>query len=172
MEETIYVVDEKDKFVRKSTRKEVMEKSLLHRSARVIIKNKGGLFLAQKRSPNKDIYPSHWDIGVTGAARENEGYEGTALRELMEELGITGISNIQLMHSFLFKIRYESAMLNSHYKVYELDYNGKIKLQEEEISEAKFMAASEIKELMQKEKFHPVGKIVFEKYLETKNLGN
>ena len=39
MEEVVYVVDEYDKFVRKSTRKEVIEKALIHRTCRVIIIN-------------------------------------------------------------------------------------------------------------------------------------
>ena len=168
MEEIEYVVGEKDDFIRKSTRKEVREKALLHRTARVIIMNGNELFLVQKRSANKDIYPSHWDIGVAGTVRESESYEGTAMRELMEELSIMGISNIQLMHSFLFKIRYSSAKHNVHCKVYELIYNGEVMPQKEEMDEVKLMAADEIKVLMQKEKFHPVGKIVFERYLGEK----
>ncbi len=168
MEEILDVVDENDKFVRKAARKEAREKALIHRASRVIIVNSKGEFLAQKRSMSKDIYPGCWDIGVAGTVSSGESYPGTAMRELMEELGITGIPNIQLMHSFLFKIRHSSAADNVHCKVYELTYNGKVIPQKEEIDEIKLMAAEKIKVLMQKEKFHPVGKIVFEKYLETK----
>ena len=165
MEEILDIVDEEDKFVRKATRKEVREKALMYRVSRVIIVNSKGEFLVQKRSMSKDIYPGYWDIGVAGTVSSGESYVGTAIRELMEELGVTGISNIQLMHSFLFKIKYSSAADNAHCKVYRLVYNGKIIPQEEEIDEIKLMSAKEIKVLMQKEKFHPVGKIVFEKYL-------
>ena len=170
MEEIVYIVDEKDKFVRKSTRKEVREKALLHRTARVIIMSSNGAFLVQKRSASKDLYPSHWDIGVAGTVKEGESYEGTAMRELMEELGITGISNIQLMHSFLFKLRYSSEMHNAHCKVYYLNYNGKIMPQKEEIDEVKYLPADEVIRLIQKEKFHPVGKMIFEEYLKVENL--
>ena len=168
MEEIIYIVDEQDQFVRKAARQEVRQKALLHRTARAIVLNGNGLFLVQKRSAGKDIYPSHWDIGIAGTVRESESYESTAMRELMEEVSITGISNIQLMHSFLFKLRYSSEMHNAHCKVYYLNYNGKIMPQKEEIDEVKYLPANEVISLIQKEKFHPVGKMIFEKYFEEK----
>lgn len=169
MEEVLYVVDEEDKFVRKATRKEVRENALLHRCSRIIITNGNGLFLVQKRSMGKDIYPGYWDIGVAGTVSENESYESTAIRELREELGITGISNIQLMHSFLFKFKYDSKISNAHCKAYELIYNGDFTLQKEEIDEIKLLGMGKIKKMMETEHFHPIGKMVFEKYLEIKN---
>ena len=170
MEEILYVVDEKDKFVRKTTRKEVRENALLHRCSRIIVHNGNGLFLVQKRSMEKDIYPGCWDIGVAGTVNKSESYESTAIRELMEELGIIGVSNIQLMHSFLFKLKYTSKLSNAHCKVYELVYNGAVKPQKEEIDEVKLMGIAKIKKFMEIEKFHPIGKLVFEKYLELKKI--
>lgn len=166
MEEILDVVDEKDQFVRKATRKEVRENALIHRTSRVIVKNSQDLFLIQKRSMNKDMYPGYWDIGVAGTVSTGDGYVGTVMRELMEELGIVGISNIQLMHSFLFKIKYRSSENNVNCKFYKLNYDGKLIVQKEEIDEIKFMSLKDIKKLIEKEKFHPVGKMVFEKYLE------
>ena len=167
MEEVLYVVDGEDKFVRKATRKEVRENALLHRCSRIIITNGNGLFLAQKRSMGKDIYPGYWDIGVAGTV--SESYESTAIRELMEELGITGVSNIQLAHSFLFKFKYDSKISNAHCKAYELIYHGDFTPQKEEIDEIKLLEPGKIKKLMEAEPFHPIGRLVFEKYLELKN---
>lgn len=169
MEEILDVVDDEDKFVRKATRKEVREKALIHRVSRVIIVNSKGEFLVQKRSMNKDIYPGQWDIGVAGTVSSGDGYVGTAMRELMEELGIVGISNIELIHSFLFKIKHRSLENNCICKVYRLNYDGKLVTQREEIDEIKFLASDEVKKLTAEKPFHPVGKLAFEKYLETKN---
>lgn len=166
MEETVYVVNEKDQFVRKVTRKEVRENALLHRSARVIIANKEGKFLIQKRSASKDIHPGMWDIGIAETARNGDSYESTAMRGLYEELGITGVSNIQLMHSVLFKLKYFSSSHNILCKVYSLVYNGEIHVQEEEIDEIRFVTKEETINLMEKADFNPVGKVVFNKYLE------
>jgi len=167
MEEILDIVDEEDKFVRKATRKEVREKALMYRVSRVLIVNSKGEFLVQKRSMNKDIYPGYWDIGVAGTVSSGDGYIGTAMRELMEELGILGISNIQLMHSFLFKIKHHSSEDNSICKVYKLNYGGKLIMQRGEINKIQFLAAGEVKKLIAEKPFHPVGKMAFEKYLES-----
>lgn len=168
-EEIIYVVDEKDQFVRKATRKEVMEKALLHRDSRVIIENSRGELLVHKRSINKDNYPGYWDIGIAETVKEGEGYVWAAFRGLREELGIVGISNIQIIRSFLFKIRFSSPQLNELCKVYKLIYDGKITMQKEEIDEVKFLPIEEVKKLIEETNFHPVGKVVVERYLEMKN---
>ena len=165
-EEILDVVDEQDKFIRKTTRKDVRENVLAHRTARVIIKNPKQEFFIQKRSKNKLTFPSHLDIGIAETVKSGEGYVSAAMRGLMEEVGIVGVSNIRLMHSFLFKIKYTSSQTNEHCKVYELTYDGKIKPQDEEIDDIKFLIIDEIKSLMGREHFHPVGALVFKKYLE------
>lgn len=48
-------------------------------------------------------------------------------------------------------------------------YNGKLIFQDKEVEEVKFIPTEQMANLIKKEKFDPVGKIVFEKYLETKN---
>ncbi len=170
MEEIIYVVDEKDQFVRKATRMEVREKALLHRAARVIIINNEGKYLIQKRSATKDIHPSMWDIGVAETVKNGDSYESTAMRGLLEELGIVGISNIQMMHSVIFKLKYFSQNHHILCKVYKLTYSGQLHLQEEEIDEIKFLTKEEVANLIEKTDFNPVGKIVFNKYVELKPI--
>ena len=164
--EEIYVVDQNDKFVRKSTRQEVREKALLHRSIGIIILNKEGKFVIQKRSMNKDIYPGYWDIGVAGTVRGNDSYESTVIREVYEEIGVTGISNTQLMGSFLFELKYLSPEHNVLCKVYKIIYNGKLKPQKEEIEDLKLLTNKEIKALISKNLFHPIGALAFKKYLD------
>lgn len=167
-EEIIYVVNEKDQFVRKATRKEVRENALLHRAARVIIINNENKFLIQKRSKTKDINPGLWDMGIAETVSEGDSYESTAMRGLLEELGIIRLSNIQMMHSVIFKLKYISQNHNVLCKVYLLTYSGKIELQAEEVDEAGFATSAEIKLLIENKQFSPVGKIVFEKYFELK----
>ena len=164
------IVNEKDQFVKKATRKEVRDKALLHRVSRVLVYNKFGKLLVQKRAKTKDMFPSYWDIGIAETVKSDEGYEGAALRGLVEEAGIYGISNIQLIHSFLFKIKYNSQETNELCKVYELQYNGNIQPQKEEIEAIDFLTATEVKDLISENKFHPVGKVVFEKYLESMKI--
>ena len=60
-------------------------------------------------------------------------------------------------------------MDNEHCKVYKLIYDGKIIPQKEEVDEIKFLTDEGTKELIGTSNFHPVGAIVFKKYLELKN---
>ena len=168
-EEMLDVVDEDDNFVRKTTREEVRQKALLHRSARVIILNSSGQFLVQKRSKQKDIYPGLWDIGVAETVTSGESYESAAMRGLLEEVGIKGISNIHLIHSFLFKFKFRSAEDNDNCKVYELIYDGKITPDLVEVMEIKFMPEEAVLKLIDQGLFVPDGTMAFKKYLEMKN---
>ena len=167
MEEMLDVVDENDMVVRKATRKEVRGKGLLHKCARVIIINNNGELMLQKRTMTKDIYPGHWDIGVAETVKSGESYEEAAARGLKEEAGIK--ANPSELN-FLFEARYKSKNNNAKTHVYACKYNGKVIPQEEEIDEIGFMAAEDVKEIIGKIQFHPVGKIVFEKYLEQQNI--
>ncbi|MBS3101983.1 NUDIX domain-containing protein [Candidatus Woesearchaeota archaeon] len=167
-EEILDVVDEKDQFVRKATRKEVREKVLLHRVARVIIIGKNSELLIQKRSIMKDMFPGYYDIGLAETVKSGEGYESAAMRGLMEEFGIYGASNIRLTLSFLFRIKYESSQTREICKVYELFYDGKITAQKEEIDDFKFLGIQDIRKLAKDKPFHPAGLIAFNKYLELK----
>lgn len=168
-EELIDVVDDKDQFVRKTERSEVRQKALIHRSARVIILNNKREFLVQKRSTSKDIYPGYWDLGVAETSISGEGYVFAAIRGLQEELGIIGISNIQLIHSFLFKLKFRSPNDNGNIKMYELVHNGKINPNYIEVEEVKFISADGVFELIEKGHFTPGGAMAFKKYWELKN---
>lgn len=167
-EEMLYVVDENDNVVRETTRKEVRQKALLHRDVTVIITNGQNRLLVQKRSDKKDIYPGFWDLGMSEAVKAGDSYSKAAVSGLYEELGIRRVSEKDLEKSFLFKFKFDSHTDNRICVVYNLVHDGKIKLIDGEVTEFKFMTKEGTKELISKEKFHPIRKIIFEKYLELK----
>ncbi len=84
------VVDENDDVVRQATRKEVHANHWLHRAIHIFVFNKAGELFLQKRSHLKDAHPSVWDSSAAGHLDAGEGYDNAAVRELEEELGITG----------------------------------------------------------------------------------
>lgn len=55
---------------------------------RVILVNAQGEMLLQLRSPGKEKYPNVWEYAAGGKRERGESWEGAALRELYEELGI------------------------------------------------------------------------------------
>jgi 16S rRNA (adenine1518-N6/adenine1519-N6)-dimethyltransferase len=82
------VVDENDREIGAASRREIHENNLRHRAVHILIFNKTGELLLQKRSPWKDRHPLLWDSSAAGHVEANEQYDETAARELDEELGV------------------------------------------------------------------------------------
>ncbi len=162
--EIVDVVDENDRLLRKAARSEVEEKKLLHRVSRVIVVDKEGRLLVQKRSASKKTRPGWWDIGVTETLQSGESYESAAIRGLAEEVGIMGISTTEIMRSSLVKARHKSQTSNVICKVYGLMYNGNITPDHDEVEEASVMAAEKVEKLIDEGKMTPGGIETFRKF--------
>lgn len=169
-DEIIDVVDENDMFVRKATREEVRERCLLHRASKVIVLDGKGKFLVQKRSLNKDLFPGLWELGVGETVKSGDSYESAAMNGLKDEVGVIGVSNIELKHSLLFKLRCGSAQNNAHYKVYLLNHHGKILTKSEEADEIKFLSLDDVNKLIDTGCLEPESVTILKKYLETKDV--
>jgi len=91
-DEVFDVVDEADAVVGRATRREVHERKLLHRAVHVFVVNRHGELLLQKRSRFKDAHPGVWDSSAAGHLDAGEDYPAAAIRELDEELGVTGVT--------------------------------------------------------------------------------
>jgi len=65
--------------------------ALVHRAVHVLVVNAAGELLLQKRSARKDIQPGKWDTSVGGHLEPGESYFAAALREMREELGLSGL---------------------------------------------------------------------------------
>ena len=62
--------------------------SLIHRSVQVIVFTSGGRVLLQRRAATKDLFPGYLCASASGHVMAGDGYEQTARRELIEELGV------------------------------------------------------------------------------------
>ncbi len=82
------VVDDNDVVLRSEPREIVHVNNLMHRAAHMLIFNKNGDLLLQKRSIWKDRNPGRWDSSAAGHVDSGEDYLTAAQRELREELGI------------------------------------------------------------------------------------
>lgn len=60
-----------------------------HRTAQVYVLHPQKGYLCHLRSPNKDLFPSLWDISIGGHLNPEESYASCAAREVAEELGIS-----------------------------------------------------------------------------------
>ncbi len=82
------VVDENDRVLRSEPREVVHVNNFLHRAVHMLLFNRQGELLLQKRSMWKDRNPDRWDSSAAGHVDSGEDYLEAARRELREELGI------------------------------------------------------------------------------------
>ena len=162
MTEYVDIVDENDKAVGKATREESNKKNLRRRGSGVLVFNKKNEILMHKRASEKLEFPGLWDFGSAETLISKESYESAAIRGLKEELGITGISNFDI--KFLFKFKHTGKNVKRFYKVFSLHYNKNIKINKEEISEAKFVSEDFLNKMLEKEKFIDRGLEVYKEY--------
>jgi len=87
-DEEFDVVDSNDQVIGRASRAEVHGRGLLHRAVHVVLFNKKGEILLQRRSPWKDTHPGLWDSSAAGHLDVGEDYGSAALREMREELGV------------------------------------------------------------------------------------
>jgi len=159
--EYVDIVDENNNIIGKVTRKEADIKVLRLRASRVFVFNSRGEFLIHKRASTRLRYPDYWDFGVAETLISGESYESGAIRGLMEELNITGISNFDI--KFLFKFKFTDERTRRWYKVYSLIYNGKVKVGSE-VSEIKFVSEEVLNKMIKTEKFPPAALEAYKKY--------
>ncbi len=158
MDEILDIVDEHGHPTGKTvSRKKAHREGILHRTAHVwLVRMHDGKpqVLLQKRSDNKDSHPGCYDISSAGHIPTGVGFVPSALRELGEELGITatpddlvycGHRRIQYSASFHGEPFRDNQYSRVYYILRDVDPD-KLILQEEEISEVKWMDLSAVRE--------------------------
>jgi isopentenyl-diphosphate delta-isomerase type 1 len=152
--ELLEVVDHDGKVIGLAERSELHRNpSLIHRVVHILIFNKKGELLLQKRSQKKDIAPGKWDTSVGGHVNPGEPDREAAEREMKEELGI-GLYNMVFLYTYLFSNRRESELVSTFSFVYE----GELRFNQEEIDEVRYWSLKEIRE--------NIGKNIFSNHFE------
>ena len=89
-EEIFDVVDEQDRVIGQAARSEVHAQGLLHRAVHVFVINGQGQLLVQQRTAGKDEFPLKFTSSASGHLSAGESYAEAAIRELWEEVGLSG----------------------------------------------------------------------------------
>lgn len=151
-EELVEIVDRENTSLGAVTRAIMRQQNLIHRASYVLVFNRKGELFIQKRTMTKDMYPGYWDLAAGGVVLARESYLDSAIRELQEELGVTGV---QLRH--LFDQYYEDTHNRVWGRIYSCTSEGPFTLQAEEIAYGRFIALSDIHALHQSEPVTPDG---------------
>ena len=152
LDELFDVVDEQDRVIGQATRREVHARGLRHRAVHLLVVNGAGRVFLQKRSMQKDIFPGAWDSSAAGHVGAGEDYDGTAVRELAEELGLklpeqaanSGVGAPRPQMQRMFRIESCVETGREFVWVYRVAAEGPFTLQTEEIECGDWFAPMEI----------------------------
>lgn len=166
MEEQVVLISENDEVLGLMNKLQAHENGILHRAFSVFLFNDKGEVLLQKRAAEKYHSPNQWTNAVCSHPREGETYLEGAQRRLKEELGIEAMELTPKFH-FIYK-----ADVGGNLWEHELDhvftgtYNGDFSLNEEEVSEIRYITMQALDQEMESnpENFTEWFKIILGEY--------
>ena len=136
-------------------------KNLLSRGAMILVFNSRDEVYVHKRPPNKKVFPGLYNLFFGGGLLSGESYEDGASRELYEETGI------KLKPEFMFKFRRPNSDIAPGFVcVYQVVYDGELKLDENEAEEGFFIKKSELEEFMKSHEFCQESVLAYTRCLE------
>jgi len=140
-DEILDIVDENDEVVGQYPRGEAYARGLRHRCVFIQARDATGRIFVHRRTPTKLVFPSLYDMFVGGVVGAGESYDGAALREAEEELGVTGLPRPEP----LFKFLYDNGAGQSWWSaVYEVRCELPVHPQVEEVAWHAFLPEDEV----------------------------
>jgi 8-oxo-dGTP pyrophosphatase MutT (NUDIX family) len=91
MEEQVALYDESGRPCGVAPRSRVRAENLRHGATGIVVRDPLGRFYVHRRTDTKDVYPGLYDLCAGGVLQAGEEPLPSALRELAEELGVTGV---------------------------------------------------------------------------------
>lgn len=139
-DELLDIVDEHDRVVRQARRAEAYAHRLRHRCAFVLVRNPAGEIFVHRRTAEKLVFPSRYDMFVGGVVGAGESYDEAALREAQEELGVTDLAP----PTPLFRFLYETPAHTWWSAVYEIRCDAPVNPQAAEVAWHAFLTQAEL----------------------------
>lgn len=144
----LQVVDENDVPIGEASRDEILEKNLFHRISRVMLSNSEGKILLQKRSKHV-FFPERWDHSAAGHVDGGEDYLTAAKREMVEEIGVSGINLEELAYYKNEEVAQEGLTMRRFNKLYKGQINfTPTDIDPSEVTEVKWFSLDEIKTMI------------------------
>ncbi|HUA13038.1 MAG TPA: NUDIX domain-containing protein [Candidatus Sulfotelmatobacter sp.] len=167
MKNIIYV-DENDEVIGSGSMDKARSNGITVRIVRIFLVNDQGQVLLQKRSDSVRTNPGQWDQAAGGHVDEGDSYEEAAERELKEEMGISDVPLEKLTKYFAVETDDPPYVKKRFNMLFEGKYSGKVIIDDEEVSNYKWVSINELKTWVEKSPADfPEGfKQAFKKYLE------
>ncbi len=121
-EEIVALVDAHGRMVGEAPRSRMRGQNLRHAATAVLLRDSGGRLYVHRRSAGKDWCPGCHDAVAGGVLRPGEHPGPAAERELVEELGVEGVTLRPLLTHL-----YEDDTVRCFEHVYEATYDGVVR---------------------------------------------
>lgn len=157
--ELIAWVDEHDQLLGAMPRAQLREAGLIGRCTFILLFNSAGLLCISRRSLSKAVYPGYWDVAAGGMVATDESYAESAARELAEELGVTGVE-LRFHERFYFDQPGNRLWCG----VFSAVWDGPLRLQPEEVSEARFVSLAQVDDERQRLPYCPDSLVALQRY--------
>jgi isopentenyldiphosphate isomerase len=148
------LVDRDGTVVGSAPRAEVRRRNLLHAATAVLVRRSTGEIYLTRRSATKDWAPGQHDCSAGGVLLHGEDPAASALREVAEELGITGVARSGLRS--LGTALYEDATVRCVEHCYELVWDGPVHHADGEVVWGRWVTLGELDQLLRDPSFRLV----------------
>ena len=116
--------------------------ALRHRAVHVMVYDRRGALLLQKRAAGKDVAPGQWDTSVGGHPEAGESYPAAAVREAREELALALTpGQLEPLHDYVWR----SAVETEHVRTFRARSDGPFTAPPDEIEELRFWTPEELR---------------------------
>jgi isopentenyldiphosphate isomerase len=149
-EELVDVVDDGGGVVGTVTRARMRAERLRHRCTFVLVRDSTGAVLVHRRSEDKDLWPGRWDLAVGGVVAAGEDWEDAAVRELAEEVGVSGVALQPLGEG-----TYADDDVVETARMWAVTWDGPVSFDDGEVVEAVWVDLEELNDRLRNDAFVP-----------------
>lgn len=139
MIEQLILVDGQDNVIGTCEKLEAHQKGLLHRAFSILLFNKKGDMLLQKRFSGKYHSGGLWTNACCGHPRPGEDTKAAAIRRMREELGMT--CPLDESFTFSYKVPFDNGLIEHEFvHVYRGVYEGNFDPNPKEVEDLKWVS--------------------------------
>lgn len=139
MEELVALLDAEGRVCGSAPRSVVRRDNLRHGATGVLVRNSAGDIYVHRRTATKDVYPALYDFMAGGVIAAGEDPYDAVVRELAEELGITGVELQRLPEG-----DYADQYTSYHAYLYACVWDGPVHHQPEEVDWGAWMSPASL----------------------------
>ncbi len=164
MEERIILVDEEDNEIGSAEKMGAHQKGLLHRAFSILIFDKEGRMLLQKRASDKYHCGGLWTNACCSHPRKGEDLKDAIHRRLVEEMGFD--TDLKEEFTIAYKAEFENGLTEHEIDhVFIGEYDGEPKSNPEEVEDYKWVTIDELKKDIEKnpKKYTPWFRLIVDK---------